>query len=67
MARQRYDAVVAGAGIAGIAAAHALTEAGLARVALVESGPVLGLISDKSTECHRGNRRRRGSLWPLHR
>ena len=57
MARQRYDAVVVGAGIAGIAAAHALTEAGLARVALVESGPVLGLTSDKSTECYR-------NWWP---
>jgi sarcosine oxidase, subunit beta len=57
MARQRYDAVVCGAGIAGIAAAHALREAGLARVALVEPGPVLGLTSDKSTECYR-------NWWP---
>ena len=57
MARQHYDAVVCGAGIAGIAAAHALSEAGLRRVALVEPGPVLGLTSDKSTECYR-------NWWP---
>ncbi len=57
MASQHYDAVVCGAGIAGIAAAHALSEAGLARVALVEPGPVLGLTSDKSTECYR-------NWWP---
>ena len=57
MTRQHYDAVVCGAGIAGIAAAHALSEAGLARVALVEPGPVLGLTSDKSTECYR-------NWWP---
>jgi sarcosine oxidase subunit beta len=57
MTGQRYDAVVCGAGIAGIAAAYALSEAGLARVALVEPGPVLGLTSDKSTECYR-------NWWP---
>ena len=57
MAGQHYDAVVCGAGISGIAAAHALTEAGCARVALVEPGPVLGLTSDKSTECYR-------NWWP---
>ncbi len=53
----RYDAVVCGAGIAGIAAAHALTEAGVARVALVDMGPPLALTSDKSTECYR-------NWWP---
>jgi len=57
MATRHYDAVVCGAGIAGIAAAHALSEAGLTRVALVEPGPVLGLTSDKSTECYR-------NWWP---
>ncbi len=53
----RYDAVVCGAGIAGVATAHALTESGLKRVALLDHGPPLGLTSDKSTECYR-------NWWP---
>ena len=57
MTRKRFDAVVCGAGIAGIAAAHALAEAGVKRIALVEPGPPLGLTSDKSTECYR-------NWWP---
>lgn len=57
MSRKTYDVVVCGAGIAGIAAAHALAEAGVKRIALVEPGPVLGLTSDKSTECYR-------NWWP---
>lgn len=57
MPGQKYDAVVVGAGIAGIAAAHALSEAGAGRIALVENGPPLGLTSDKSTECYR-------NFWP---
>lgn len=57
MQKRCFDAVVCGAGIAGIAAAHALSEAGLKRIALVEPGPPLGLTSDKSTECYR-------NWWP---
>ncbi|MFM9943131.1 MAG: NAD(P)/FAD-dependent oxidoreductase [Hyphomicrobiaceae bacterium] len=57
MDKRRYDAVVCGAGMAGIAAAHALSEAGLQRIALIEPGPPLGLTSDKSTECYR-------NWWP---
>lgn len=57
MQRETYDAVVIGAGIAGIAAAHALSSAGAGRIALVENGPPLGLTSDKSTECYR-------NFWP---
>ncbi|MGE3917941.1 MAG: NAD(P)/FAD-dependent oxidoreductase [Hyphomicrobiaceae bacterium] len=57
MSRERYDAVVCGAGMAGIAAAYALAEAGVKRIALVEPGPPLGLTSDKSTECYR-------NWWP---
>lgn len=52
-----YDAVVCGAGIAGIACAHALSEAGLERVGLIDHGPPLALTSDKSTECYR-------NWWP---
>lgn len=52
-----YEAIVCGAGISGVAAAHALAEAGLTRVAIVDHGPPLGLTSDKSTECYR-------NWWP---
>lgn len=57
MPQKRFDVVVCGAGIAGIATAHALVEAGARRVALVEPGPPLGMTSDKSTECYR-------NWWP---
>ena len=51
------DVVIAGAGIAGIAAAHALAvEHGL-RVVLVDDHPPLTLTSDKSTEAYR-------NWWP---
>jgi len=56
-AHQEYDAVVCGAGIAGIAAAYALTQSGLQRVLIVDPGPPLSLTSDKSTECYR-------NWWP---
>ena len=52
-----YDVVVCGAGIAGIACANALAEAGVERIAIVDHGPPLGLTSDKSTECYR-------NWWP---
>ena len=55
--RKNYDVVIVGAGIAGIAATHALAEAGAGRIALIDHGPPLGLTSDKSTECYR-------SFWP---
>ncbi|MFT5447942.1 MAG: glycine/D-amino acid oxidase-like deaminating enzyme [Gammaproteobacteria bacterium] len=52
------DAVICGAGIAGIAAAHALVrDAHLSRVIIVEQGAPLSLTSDKSTECYR-------NWWP---
>lgn len=50
------DAVIAGAGIAGIASAHALARAGL-RVVVVDPLPPLTLTSDKSTEAYR-------NWWP---
>lgn len=49
--------VVVGAGIAGIATAHALAGANAGRIALIDNGPPLGLTSDKSTECYR-------NFWP---
>ena len=40
-AHQDYDVVVCGAGIAGIAAAYALTQTELKRVIIVDPGPPL--------------------------
>jgi len=51
------DAVVCGAGIAGIAAAYHLTRSGMRDVVLIEAGEPLSLTSDKSTECYR-------NFWP---
>lgn len=51
-----YDAVICGAGIAGVAAAEALATRG-ATVLLVDERPPLSLTSDKSTECYR-------NWWP---
>lgn len=52
------DVVVCGAGIAGIAVAHALSvQAGMGRVVLVDDLAPLTLTSDKSTEAYR-------NWWP---
>jgi glycine/D-amino acid oxidase-like deaminating enzyme len=50
---QTADAVICGAGIAGIAVAHELARRGLRDIVLVERGDPLALTSDKSTECYR--------------
>lgn len=57
MSSQKYDVVIIGAGIAGIAACHALIQAGAGKVALIERDSPLSLTSDKSTECYR-------NFWP---
>ncbi len=57
MSGSTAEAVICGAGIAGIAAAWHLTRAGLRDLALVEAGEPLSLTSDKSTECYR-------NFWP---
>ena len=49
--------IVVGAGIAGIATAHALANANAGCIAVLDNGPPLGLTSDKSTECYR-------NFWP---
>lgn len=55
---QTADAVVCGAGIAGIATAHALSVThGLRRVLLIDEGAPMSLTSDKSTEAYR-------NWWP---
>ena len=51
------EAVVCGAGIAGIAAAYFLSVHHGLRVVLVDERPPLSLTSDKSTECYR-------NWWP---
>ena len=55
---ETYDAVVCGAGIAGISAAyHLCVTQGVGKVLLVDERPPLSLTSDKSTECYR-------NWWP---
>lgn len=56
MNHKTFDAVICGAGIAGLAAAHALSERGL-RVLVADERPPLSLTSDKSSECYR-------NAWP---
>jgi glycine/D-amino acid oxidase-like deaminating enzyme len=55
--RASAEVVICGAGIAGIAAAYHLAQAGVRDVLLVEAGEPLALTSDKSTECYR-------NFWP---
>jgi glycine/D-amino acid oxidase-like deaminating enzyme len=52
-----YDAVIAGAGIAGISTAFHLARAGVTKTLLCDPRPPLTLTSDKSTECYR-------NWWP---
>jgi len=55
---ETYDAVICGAGIAGISAAyHLCVTQGAGKVLLVDERPPLSLTSDKSTECYR-------NWWP---
>ena len=49
--------MIIGAGIAGVAAAYALSAASAGRIALVDKSSPLSLTSDKSTECYR-------NFWP---
>lgn len=52
-----YDAVICGAGITGVSAAHFLTRAGIRNILLVDERPPLSFTSDRSTECYR-------NWWP---
>jgi glycine/D-amino acid oxidase-like deaminating enzyme len=54
---QTRDVVICGAGIAGIATAHALASQGVTDIVLVDERPPLTLTSDKSTEAYR-------NWWP---
>jgi glycine/D-amino acid oxidase-like deaminating enzyme len=54
---QPADAVICGAGIAGVAAAHFLSKAGIKNIVLLDERPPLSFTSDRSTECYR-------NWWP---
>ena len=54
---QPADAVICGAGIAGVAAAHFLSKAGVKNIVLLDERPPLSFTSDRSTECYR-------NWWP---
>jgi sarcosine oxidase, subunit beta len=51
------DVVICGAGIAGVAAAHFLSKAGVKNILLLDERPPLSFTSDRSTECYR-------NWWP---
>jgi sarcosine oxidase, subunit beta len=51
------EVVICGAGIAGAAAAHFLSKAGIRNILLIDERPPLSLTSDRSTECYR-------NWWP---
>ena len=51
------DIVICGAGIAGVAAAHFLSKAGVKNILLLDERPPLSFTSDRSTECYR-------NWWP---
>ena len=51
------DAIICGAGITGVAAAHFLSKAGMKNVLLIDEHPPLSFTSDRSTECYR-------NWWP---
>lgn len=57
MSDSTAEAVICGAGIAGVAAAYYLAKKGLKNIVLVEQGDPLSLTSDKSTEAYR-------NWWP---
>jgi glycine/D-amino acid oxidase-like deaminating enzyme len=52
-----YQAIICGAGIAGVSAAYFLSKAGFRDLLLVDERPPLSLTSDRSTECYR-------NWWP---
>ena len=50
---QTADIVICGAGIAGVAAVHSLSMAGIKNVLLLVERPALCFTSGRSTECYR--------------
>jgi len=54
---RKFDAIICGAGITGVASAHYLGKAGLTNILLLDERPPLSFTSDRSTECYR-------NWWP---
>jgi glycine/D-amino acid oxidase-like deaminating enzyme len=54
---QTHEAVICGAGMAGVSAAYFLCKAGMRDILLVDERPPLSFTSDRSTECYR-------NWWP---
>jgi len=52
-----FDAIICGAGITGVSAAHFLSRAGFENVVIIDKRPPLSFTSDHSTECYR-------NWWP---
>src|SRR5688572_21867120 len=50
---QTADVVICGAGVAGVAAAHFLSKAGVKNILLLDERPPVSFTSDRSTECYR--------------
>ena len=50
---RKYDIVICGAGITGVAAAHFISKAGRQSILLIDERPPLSFTSDRSTECYR--------------
>ena len=54
---RKFDVIICGAGITGVASAHYLGKAGLTDILLLDERPPLSFTSDRSTECYR-------NWWP---
>jgi glycine/D-amino acid oxidase-like deaminating enzyme len=54
---RKFDTIICGAGITGVAAAHYLSKAGITNILLLDERPPLSFTSDRSTECYR-------NWWP---
>lgn len=52
-----FDAIICGAGIIGVSAAHFLNKAGMKNILILDERPPLSFTSDRSTECYR-------NWWP---
>ena len=52
-----FDAIICGAGITGVSAAHFLNRAGMKNILILDERPPLSFTSDRSTECYR-------NWWP---
>lgn len=54
---RKFDVIICGAGITGVAAAYYLSKSGITNIIIVDERPPLSFTSDRSTECYR-------NWWP---